>query len=292
MKLSSARLCPHSQPLMGAWVDFDAASAWWPATYHAGRWAAKKANEYRQPLARRGDRRGGSGQTRSQVRSQLAFGERWAPALRSRSRQAPSSGQWNSGQTASSGHANWVQEPPDPLFKAISKARAVASRRAHVLENAKARLQETRDLLASLQARVEAEEADLSARAAAAQNSETELASLEQQLADRDGDEAMPTELAATHEPPDDRYTRLASSANPDVIWLIGMARRGERLPPTPTQVDRNEDIVDMAVDDRDADELRKRLNEADELEGDEKDNLRRLALDTFIRHYPTKAPA
>ena len=157
--------------------------------------------------------------------------------------------------------------------------------------------------LAALQARIATEESDVTARAAASATAGKEAEEIENKINERDGigeyhdawgdDQAWGDDHAPTQPLDEATYERLRSSANPDVLVMMAHWRR--RFPPptqmTKTQPDEDADVVDMCVDDGDAEALRVKLNEAsEETDEDERQRLCQLAMSTHIRAHPKRA--
>ena len=197
----------------------------------------------------------------------------------------------------------WRASPVDELLREATKTRRLATRRAQVLEAAQQRLHDSKLQLAALQARIATEEGDVTARAAASATAGKEDEGIESKINERDGigeyhdawgdDQAWGDDHAPTQ--PQDEATdeRLRSSANPDVLLMMAHWRR-RFAPPTQmtrTQPDEDADVVDMCVDDGDAEALRVKLNEAsEETDENERQRLRQLAMSTHIRVHPKRA--
>jgi hypothetical protein len=174
-------------------------------------------------------------------------------------------------------------------MKSVGKARASAARKTVVRDNAMERLNETKRQLAVIVERMKAEEKDFQARSKAVIDADAELALLETELDERDGRDGTDVRGdETTTQEHHEKLLRLATSTNPEVKWLFKIATRGGSLPLTQTQEDCNGDVASMALDYRDKSDMLARLDEADNLTGDERKHERGLVIDTFVRCHPT----
>ena len=196
--------------------------------------------------------------------------------------------------------------PIDEDVRELAKARKTASRREQVLESAQQRLADSQSQLAALQTRIELEKTDIIARTSASDAAKEELLNLECKASegwyDADGDgngddcwHEQDHEQELVQGLSEEHRSHLLTSMDPAVQAVVAIiCRKNPKFGATGverTQPDKDSDICDMAVDPKEAEQLRISLNEAHDMQDqDEANNLRQKAQLAYPRHHPRTA--
>ena len=277
--------------------------SWWGGYQNTRGSEARGRGRAYEPSQQRGPR-----QARSQNRTR-GEGRRSAP------QNSQGDGRGGFGQPRSQdsppSQAKWARVKADPEAKAAGKARDRAAHKAAVEANSRRRLAQFKDELSALEAKIVAEERDLALREVAAATAEAEALKLEQELEERDNQEWVDGNTgdwdggwaAATDSPsasPElkEYVGRLLTSPNPDVQKAVRLMCKAGMISCKagalePTQDDAMEDVIGMAINESNSDEILEGLSRIDrEHEGDEAVSLKRQLLQTFQASVPRAAKA
>ena len=253
--------------MSGAWVDFHAATPWWPSQYHNGQWHRDGSRQDSRGKDR-GRQWGDSGRWNSygkdsrdgRNRSKTPRG-----AHAHRQRPQPFDDRWQPQERYESTHG-WrpqQQGPHDVLGSDLIKARRLAKKRVNALASAEQREQAVarqvtaaEAYLREVQVRADSARADTALRRAALEEAQEAEAVAAKQVQDRSlglptGDD-MDEDQREGADSLETVMTKFAGTTNPELIEILAAIAAGrvkhEPLSQRATQPDSDLDVCGMAA--------------------------------------------